>query len=216
MRCSGGTDAGIAGQALDNNNALFLLSADAKTPYYPPSPSSTGQQLGQDVAIPLGAPGNTVTATIPRIAGGRIWFAQDTKLQFFVNPGPGLVEPSIFNQSDPNVNTNFAFCEFTYNQYEVFVNISYVDFTSALPVALTLKDTSGASQHVSGMKPNGLDQIAQGLADQTAKDGRKWSSLVVKKSNGQNLRALSPNSGILLNPNWFKTYWNDYINQGIT
>jgi hypothetical protein len=202
-----------AGQAIDNGNALFVLQADAQTPYYPPSPSSTGQPLGANCSIPLGIPGNTVYATIPRIAGGRIWFSHGAQLQFFVNPGPGLVEPSIFNPSDPNINTNFAFCEFTYNQYELFVNISYVDFVSALPVALTLQDTKGVTQHVSGMGPGGLDQVCQGLQAQTAKDGRRWSSLIVA-NNGKNLRALSPNSGILLNPSWFGTYWNDYVNQG--
>lgn len=203
----------ITGQAIDNNSALFLLSADAKTAYYPPSPSSTGQPLGQDVSIQLGAPGSTVTATIPRIAGGRIWFSVGKPLQFFVNPGPGLVEPSIFNPSDPNVDTNFGFCEFTYNSWELFINISYVDFVSAVPIALTLKNESGATSHVSGMKPDGLEQICKGLQDQTAKDGRRWSSLIVKSKSGQNLRALSPNSGILLNPSWFKTYWDDYVNQ---
>lgn len=64
------------------------------------------------------------------------------------------------------------------------------------------------------MKANGLEQICKGLQDQTAKDGRRWSSLIVKSKAGQNLRALSPNSGILLNPSWFKTYWDDYVNQG--
>jgi hypothetical protein len=124
------------------------------------------------------------------------------------------VEPSIFNPADSNSDTNFAFCEFTFNSWELFINISYVDFVSALPVALTVKDGSGKESHVSGMKPNGLDQIAQGLKDQSTKDGRRWGSLVVKSKAGQNLRALSPNSGILLNPSWFKTYWDDYINQG--
>lgn len=170
--------------------------------------------MDRDISIPLGAPGNTVTVTVPRIAGGRIWFSSGKRLQFFVNPGPGLVEPSIFNPADPNIDTNFAFCEFTFNSWELFINISYVDFVSALPLALTLKDGSGTSSHVSGMKPTGLDQICQGLKDQTAKDGRRWSSLIVKSKSGNNLRALSPNSGILLNPSWFKTYWDDYINQG--
>ncbi|OQO13403.1 hypothetical protein B0A48_01631 [Cryoendolithus antarcticus] len=202
----------ITGQALDNNNALFLLQSDARTPYYPPSPSSTGQPLNANCAIPLGGPGNTVNATIPRIAGGRIWFSQDATLKFFVNPGPGLVEPSIFNPADPNINTNFAFCEFTYNQYELFANISYVDFVSALPIALTVKDNSGATRHVSGMGPNGLTQVAQGLQAQTAKDTRRWSSLIVSRNN-QPLRILSPNSGILLNPSWFGTYWNAYVDQ---
>ncbi|QIX01470.1 hypothetical protein AMS68_006987 [Peltaster fructicola] len=200
----------ITGQALDNNNALFILQSDGRTPYYPTSPSTTGQKLAQNVSIPLGAPGNSITVTIPRIAGGRIWFSQDAQLQFFLNPGPGLVEPSIFNQSDPNINTNFAFCEFTYNSAEMFINISYVDFVPALPVALTLTDTSGNSQHVSGLPSNGLDTICNGLTAQTAKDNRRWSSLIVQ-NGGKNLRALSPNSGLLLHPTWFQTYWQGYV-----
>jgi hypothetical protein len=115
----------IAGQAIDSNYGLFLLQSDARTPYFPASPGTTGAGIGADIAIPLGAPGNTVTATIPRIAGGRIWFSQGAKLVFALNPGPGLVEPSIFNPADPNHNINFGFCEFTYNAFQVFVNIRY-------------------------------------------------------------------------------------------
>ncbi|KAI5370419.1 Putative beta-1,3-glucanase, Osmotin/thaumatin-like superfamily, glucan endo-1,3-beta-glucosidase [Septoria linicola] len=202
----------ITGRAIDNNGALFLLQADARTAYYPASPSSTGQPIPVNISIPLGAPGNTVTATIPRIAGGRIWFSQGSPLTFSLNPGPGLVEPSVFNPSDPNYNKNFAFCEFTFNSAQVFVNISYVDYVSNIPVALTLQDTSGGSQHVGGMRANGLATVCQGLRDQTARDGRRWSSLIVQ-SNGRDLRALSPNSGITVNPDWFATYWTDYVNQ---
>ena len=43
--------------------------------------------------------------------------------------------------------------------------------------------------------------------------GRAWSSLIVNGKNGQPLRVLSPNSGILLNPDWFGTYWQDYVTQ---
>nr|POF17860.1 glucan endo-1,3-beta-glucosidase [Quercus suber] len=200
-----------AGSAIDHNGALFLLQSDAKTAYYPASPSANGSALAQNVSIPLGAPGNTVTATIPRLAGGRIWMSIDAPLVFKVNPGPGLVEPSVFNQSDPNINTNFGFAEFTFNSSQVFANISYVDFVGA-PISLTLTDTSGASQHVSGLPANGLDTICNGLKAQTAKDNQHWSSLIVT-NNGKNLRALSPNSGILLNPTWFQTYWTDYVNQ---
>jgi hypothetical protein len=58
----------ITGQALDNGNALFLLSADGKTPFYPSSPGETGSSIPQDCAIPLGAPGNTVVSfPVPRI-----------------------------------------------------------------------------------------------------------------------------------------------------
>ncbi|KAK5110015.1 hypothetical protein LTR62_006382 [Meristemomyces frigidus] len=201
----------ITGQAIQNNNALFLLQADARTPYYPPNPSQTGTKIGVNISIPLGAPGNTVTATIPEIAGGRIWFSVGAPLVFAVNPGPGLVEPSVFNPSDPNINTNFGFAEFTFNSSQVFANISYVDFV-ALPISLTLQDTSGHVQHVSGLPSNGLQTIANGLTAQTQKDGRRWSSLIVNNSSGQLLRILSPNSGILLNPSWFQPYWTDYIN----
>jgi hypothetical protein len=202
----------ITGQAIDNNGALFLLQSDAITPYYPASPSSTSQAIPVNISIPLGAPGNIVTATIPRLAGGRIWFSQGSPLTFLLNPGPGLVEPSVFNPSDPNYSRNFGFCEFTFNSAQVFVNISYVDFVSNIPVALTLQDTSGASQHVSGMRADGLATVCQGLRAQTASDGRRWSSLIVQ-NNGQDLRALSPNSGITINPEWFSKYWTDYVNQ---
>lgn len=202
----------ITGQAVDNGNALFLLQADGKTPYYPPSPSSTGTKINVNISIPLGAPGNTVTATIPRLAGGRIWFSQGAPLTFLLNPGPGLVEPSVFNSADPNYNVNFGFCEFTYNASQVFVNLSYVDFVSGIPVALTLQDTSGATQHVGGMRADGFATVCQGLRAQSAKDGRRWSKLIVQ-SGGKDLRALSPNSAITINPDWFQTYWTDYVNQ---
>ncbi|KAK5701874.1 hypothetical protein LTR97_004692 [Elasticomyces elasticus] len=202
----------ITGQAINHNNAIFLLQADAKTPYYPPNPSSTGSKLAVNVSIPLGAPGNSVTATIPQLAGGRIWFSIGAPLIFTVNPGPGLVEPSIFNPADPNHNTNFGFAEFTFNSAQVFVNISYVDFVGP-PVSLTLLDTAGATQHVSGLPANGIQTIANGLTAQTQKDGRRWSSLIVNDNAGKLLRILSPNSGILLNPTWFQTYYTDYVNQ---
>ena len=143
-----------------------------------------------NISISLGAPGNIITATIPQIAGGRIWFSVGAQLTFAVNPGPGLVEPSVFNPSDPNININFGFAEFTFNSSQVFANISYVDFV-ALPISLSLTDTSNNTQHVSGLPANGLQTIANGLTAQTQKDGRRWSSLIVNNSSGQLLRILS-------------------------
>ncbi|EMC99698.1 glycoside hydrolase family 64 protein [Baudoinia panamericana UAMH 10762] len=202
----------ITGTALNNNNALFLLQADGKTPYYPPNPSKTGTPINANTSISLGGPGSSVSATIPQLAGARIWFSVGAKLVFYVNPGPGLVEPSIFNPSDANHNTSFGFMELTFNSSQLFANISYVDFV-CLPIAMTLKDSSGTIQHVSGMPSNGLQTIATGLTAQTQKDGYPWSSLVVKNGSGQLLRILSPNSGILLNPSWFQNYWTNYVNQ---
>ncbi|KAL9136546.1 MAG: hypothetical protein Q9175_002245 [Cornicularia normoerica] len=202
----------ITGRALDNNNALFLLQSDGKTYYYPTSPSSTGSALSQDCAIPLGAPGNTTTVTVPHLAGSRIWFSVDGTLTFLLNPGPALVEPSVTNPSDPNISLSWDFCEFTFNGAELFVNISYVDFV-CLPISLTLTNTSNATQYISGMASNGLDAVCQGLTAQTASDGVGWSSLIVPNRAGGNLRALSPNNGITLNPSLFNGYYQNYVNQ---
>ena len=103
----------VTGLATDNNSALFLLQADGQTPYYPSNVTSTGQPLGENCAIQLGAPGATTNIVIPHIAGGRIYFSIGTPLTFQLNPGPALVEPSVTNPSDPNINLQWAFCEYT-------------------------------------------------------------------------------------------------------
>ncbi|MCJ1412593.1 hypothetical protein MMC19_006690 [Ptychographa xylographoides] len=208
---SGTVFAYITGLAINNNNAWFLLQSDGKTAYFPTSPSSTGSPLAKNCAIPLGPPGTTVTVTIPQIAGGRIWFSVNKPLTFLLNPGPALVEPSVTNPSDPNINVEWDFCEFTFNSAQLFANISYVDFVS-LPISLTLQNTSGASQHVAGMTASGLATVCQGLQAQTAKDGAGWSSLIVNP-NGQPLRALSPNSGIVMNNALFNGYYQPYVNE---
>ena len=201
----------ITGLALNNNNAPMFIQSDGRTVYYPASPASPGAALAQDVAIPLGAPGNTVTATIPKIAGGRIWFSVDKRLSFFVNPGPAIVEPSVTNFSDPNINTNWSFAEFTYNDAQLFANITYVDF-AGLPVALTLRSTSGATQSAPGMPANGFDTIVSKLKSQAASDGRPWDQLIYS-SNGKAIRALSPNNLLVTNANAWGNYWDSYVQQ---
>ena len=39
------------------------------------------------------------------------------------------------NTSDPNINSMWDFCEFTFNTSQIYADISYVDFVS-IPVAL--------------------------------------------------------------------------------
>jgi hypothetical protein len=163
----------ITGLALDSSNALFLLSSDGHTPYFPTPPSSIGSSLQQDCAIRLGGPNSTVqliplpplpiptlpnlllqtTVTIPHLAGARLWFSIGAPITFALNPGPALVEPSVTNPSDPNIGLEWDFAEFTFNEAQLFANISYVDFV-CLPISLTLKTSDGGSQHVSGM-PHG-------------------------------------------------------------
>ncbi|EFQ33277.1 glucanase B [Colletotrichum graminicola] len=201
----------ITGLDLNRNNAVFFLQADGVTGYYPTSPSDILQPLQSDCAIPLGAPGSTRRLTIPQIAGGRIWFSQDGPLKFLLNPGPAVVEPSATNIADPNYNLNWGFCEFTFNSYQVYVNISYVDFVS-IPVSLTLENDAGKVTTVPGFPSNALDAICDGLSAQDAADGAGWSRLIVRTPDGSaNLRALSPNSGIVMQPDLFQGYYQPYV-----
>ncbi|CAF9926778.1 MAG: hypothetical protein HETSPECPRED_006425 [Heterodermia speciosa] len=205
----------ITGQALDNNNNVVLLQSDGRTLYFPTSPPSTGASLATDCAIALGPPGSTTPATIPRIAGGRIWFSINAKLTFLLNPGPSgstsaaLVEPSPLNPSDPNIDIEWDFCEFTFNEAQLFVNITYVDFVS-IPIALTLRNTAGKSQHITGTAADGLDAVCAALKEQASADNNpSWSSLIVSKPGGGNLRALSPNHAP--DPSDFQGYYQSYV-----
>lgn len=202
----------ITGLAIDNSNAWFLLQCDGRTPYYPQSPSSIGAAIDQDCAIPLGKSGSSATVTIPHIAGGRIYLSVGKPLVFLLNPGPALVEPSVTNPSDPNYTTNWGFCEFTFNHDQLYANISYVDFVS-LPISISLTNASGEIKTVLGMPPNGLDLVCSAMEAQSAKDGQGWSSLIVKSPSGSNLRVLSPNQGMVINPNIFADYYDNYVQQ---
>jgi hypothetical protein len=207
---SGNVYAYITGLALEKNNTPIFIQADGRSVYYPVAPSEIQQPLQADVAIPLGAPGNTVNVNIPKIAGGRIWFSMDAKLTFLLNPGPAVVEPSVTNPADPNYNINWTFCEFTYNDAQLFANISYVDFVS-IPVALSLTNTQGNTQSVPGMGPDGFQTLINELRAQAQRDGRPWDKLIYE-SNGQPLRVISPNNLLVGNGAAWDGYWDAYTN----
>jgi hypothetical protein len=199
----------ITGLALERNNTPIFVQADGQTIYSPVSPQEIQQPLQADVAIPLGAPGNTVNVRIPKIAGGRIWFSMGAKLTFLLNPGPAVVEPSVTNPSDPNYNLDWTFCEFTYNDAQLFANISYVDFVS-IPVSLSLTNTQGNTQTVPGMAPDGFQRLVNELRAQAQRDGRPWDRLIYEQ-NGRPLRVMSPNNLLVGNANVWDGYWEGYI-----
>lgn len=199
----------ITGLALERGNQPLFVQADGRTIYYPNSPQSILQDLQADVAIPLGAPGNTVNVFIPKIAGGRVWFSIDARLVFKLNPGPAVVEPSVTNPSDPNFNLNWTFAEFTYNDAQLFANISYVDFVS-IPVSISLTNAQGNTQTVPGMPSDGLNTIVNELRAQAQRDRRPWDQLIYQR-NGQPLRVLSPNNLLVGNPDAWGNYWDGYV-----
>ncbi|KAI1374408.1 glycoside hydrolase family 64 protein [Hypoxylon crocopeplum] len=201
----------ITGIALQHGGQRCILMADGESLYFPQNPPAIGSPLAEDCAIPLGPPGNTVTVTIPQMAGGRIWFSRGSKLTFLLNPGPALVEPSVLNPSDPNADVDFSFCEFTLNDAQLYANISYVDFAPRLPIAISLEQASGETQHVAGMTPDGVERIADGLRDQADRDGRPWDALIVER-HGTVLRVLNATHANAVGAS-FDGYYEPYVDE---
>ncbi|GGX96025.1 glycoside hydrolase family 64 protein [Streptomyces minutiscleroticus] len=194
----------------------MLLRADGGV-YRPASPSAPQTPLPVDCAIPLGAAGSAPRVlTLPQMYGARIYFVRDAKLDFFLNPGPGLVEPAFATPADPNYGKTWSFCEFTFNSQQLYANISYVDLVTALPIGLKLE---GDATHTVAPLPNGaVDRIAADLTAQAARDGQPWDKLVVRGGNGKVLRVISPQN--LMAPYFdrpdqmpFRDVWNGYIDR---
>ncbi|KAI0397827.1 glycoside hydrolase family 64 protein [Xylariaceae sp. FL0594] len=201
----------ITGIALQYGGKRCIVMADGRGLYFPLDPPRICSPLTEDCAIPLGPPGSTVTLEIPQMAGGRIWVSRDDKITFFLNPGPALVEPSVLNPSDPNVDVDFGFCEFTLNNDQLYANISYVDFVPRLPIAINLKTAHGDEQNVAGMPADGLRQLAMGLRQQAKKDGMPWDKLIVMKGD-RALRIINATHGAAVGAR-FDGYFEPYVEE---
>nr|WP_158891031.1 glycoside hydrolase family 64 protein [Amycolatopsis anabasis] len=178
---------------------LVLLKADG-TPYHPASPAKEMTPLPEDCAIPLSS---GKQFPVPRMAGARIYVSTGEKLDLFLNPGPSLVHPSFLNSGDANYRKNWTFCEFTFNDAQLFANISYVDFV-ATPLGLRLTTTSSGEQSVPGLPAGSLDPICAELKAQ----GGSWGELI-QADGGRNLRAVSPHH----RADRFQGYLDGYIDQ---
>ena len=194
----------------------ILLRSDGGI-YRPSSPSAPQTPLPVDCSIPLGAAGSPATVlTLPQMYGARIYFVRDDTLDFFLNPGPSLVEPAFATAADPNYGRTWSFCEFTFNSDQLYANISYVDLVTALPIGLTLE---GDATHTVAPLPDGaVGRIASDLTAQAAKDGQPWDKLVIRDSGGKVLRVISPQN--LMAPYFdrpdqmpFRSVWDSYIDQ---
>ncbi|MER6815451.1 beta-1,3-glucanase family protein [Spirillospora sp. NPDC000708] len=185
---------------------LMLLRADS-TPYYPPSPSAPQTPLPVDCSIPVGA-GGAADLTLGQMYAARIYFVKNDKLDFYVNPGPALVEPAFANPADSNYLKTWSFCEFTFNPAQLFANISYVDLLTALPIGL---DLAGDSAHTVAPAPAGAaDAVADALVAQKNTDGQPWDRLVIRDGGGV-LRVIAPQGYMANNPGAFSSYWDGYV-----
>ncbi len=185
--------------------------------HYPENPPAPNTPLPVDCAIPLPAAGaGPIVLTLPQMYGARVYFVRDDKLDFFVNPGPSLVEPAFATTTDPNYGRVWSFAEFTFNPDQLYSNISYVDLVTALPIGLTL--TGDATHSVAPLPDGAVEKIADGLAAQADKDGQPWDKLVVRDSGGRVLRVISPQN--LMAPFFdrpagmpFRDVFDSYIDQ---
>lgn len=185
---------------------LMLLRADS-APYYPPSPSAPQTPLPVDCSIPVGA-GGAADLTLGQMYAARIYFVKNDKLDFYVNPGPALVEPAFANPADSNYLNTWSFCEFTFNPAQLFANISYVDLLTALPIGL---DLAGDAEHTVAPAPAGAaDAVADALVAQKNADGQPWDRLVIRNGGGV-LRVIAPQGYMANDPGAFSSYWDGYI-----
>ncbi|MGH3712338.1 MAG: beta-1,3-glucanase family protein [Micromonosporaceae bacterium] len=184
-----------------------LLRADGSY-YHLEEPSQPQTPLPVDCAIPVDPAGTVLT--LRHMYGARVYLVRDDRLEFFVNPGPSLVEPAFATPGDPNYRKIWAFCEFTFNTAQIFVNLSYVDLVTALPIGLTLEgDATGT---VEPMPAGALGAIADALAAQASADGQPWNELV-RRDGDTILRAVAPQIHMASSSGAFGTYWDGYVDQ---
>ena len=68
--------------------------------------------------------------------------------------------------------TSRCFTEFTYNDFQLFVNLSYVDFIGNIPLALSITNTAGQVKSSPGMAANGFNTVVNELRAQASRDGK--------------------------------------------
>lgn len=199
---------------LDSNGILVMLLPNGSWFYPTSTPSTTPQEITENVAIPLGDLGTTTTITLPGyLSSGRVWFA-DGNLVFYTlegpSGGPELVEPSAVNPDDASAAVNWGFVELTYAEDSIYVNISYVDFVG-LPIGMALYGLDGTVQTALGVDAGAVDKICAGLVGQAAIDGQPWDELCVFTTSGDVIRVLSPTDYLSIAGHGWSGYWTTYI-----
>ena len=213
---------------LDTNGRLVMVQSNGQF-YYPTTDSAVPVPITDDLAIPLGGKGSTITVSLPGwISAGRIWISEGS-LQFFVVESQAnvwsLVEPSVVAPNDPNVEVCFGFVELTNDEnLGLFVNISLVDFVGlALGIAVTsgvsgdgtqASGQTSSTQTVGGLSLTSAAQICSSLEAQASIDGQPWDKLCINSTNNTSLtRILSPSDYISINPSAFSDYWTSNLDQ---
>jgi len=188
----------------DLTGTLLALKADGSSLYHPTSPASNLAPLEEEISISIDS-ATQRAIQVPQMVGARIWFSKEKKLIFYRNPGPAFVEPAVQNVTDQNIETQWGFCEFTFDQTQLFANLSHVDFVG-LPIALELLTENGLKK-VTGIPSDGLKTIGSKLEELSG----DWEGLIKRSSSGEILRVLGPNLGASLVPAFQNGYYDRYV-----
>jgi hypothetical protein len=214
-RSGSAVNAYVTGREFGTDRMMLLL-ADGR-PYHLEEPPGPVTPLPVDAAIPLNPAGaDPVVLTLPRMYGSRIYLVRDDVLDFAVNPGPALVEPALHNPADAAFEKTVAFCEFTFNDVQLYINLSYVDLVTALPIGIRLQGNGDKS--VAALPDGAVETIATDLEAQADRDGHPWDGLVLRGGDGRILRVMSPQN--LMAPFFgqpeqmpFRDYWDAYVDE---
>ncbi|KAI5201258.1 glucanase b [Aureobasidium subglaciale] len=204
----------LTGFAIQYNLRRCFLKSDGRSLFFPTSSGmdSPRTTLDGDCAISIAAC-ESFSLQVPQLSGGRLWISKNDRLAFFLDPGPQLVEPSVTNLTDANNQIDFSFVEFTLNEQGLYANISYVDFVGCLSVGLELLEMSGNIQKVKGLAPGGIDEVANGLREQSRVDGFDWTKLVVTRDSGGGVsRILNATNAKAVGAD-FGGYFEPYVDQ---
>ncbi|KFH44846.1 Glucan endo-1,3-beta-glucosidase-like protein [Hapsidospora chrysogenum ATCC 11550] len=200
----------------DESGRVAFIRRDGSMLYPSSGGSAVPVPISQDVKIMI-SPGGVLDMTLPvAIESGRIYFSVG-ELQFGVvatPDGEGIVQPAPNNPADPSSGVNWGFVEFTLlPDGALWANISFVDFVG-LPLGMELTVHGGGdTQSAYGVYRDAVAVICDALRRQEAADGRPWSALCMAGADGKPVRALSPTGYSDINPDGFRTYWDDYANR---
>ncbi|MFC9769606.1 beta-1,3-glucanase family protein [Rhodococcus jostii] len=174
-------DFGISGAKMGwaDRNGLFTTWV---------SPAKDGTPIPDGVAIKGPASGQSLTIQVPKANGGRIYYAYGKPLEFKLNRGPGLVQPSIDNESDPNIDTLYNFTEYTNNDNGLWINSTQVDMFSA-PYTVSATGTDGVTKATGALEPGGYHAVFDDLR------AHGWDNLIQTRPDGTVLRAVAPRTG---------------------
>jgi hypothetical protein len=156
------------------------------------------------------------TLKLPKVDSGRVYVSLGSplyiKIQADNNGNIGYAGPNPQNGTDPNVNINFDWYEFTYNGGGIWINNTQVD-EFGFPLTEDVYSNNGNWHKQTG--------IMQRRSDLFAAYAKEVSPAFQASQQTQgNYRIMAPAHGGLSDPNYFDAYvnqiWNYYTSNNLT